>query len=281
MSIKKFCNQCLWFSIVILILSGCASTQTYKTIGFVSSSKPVTEQQIKIFERGESITDNFQILGKVTVNCNTGISKGNAIKKMKAIAFQNDSDGIIDIHRGPGCAWRIDAGVHYNGLMVKWLPPDIPSKKLEKNFLVSRFPMMNPKSIEKTLVLKNEWGYGVPLMDFPWVNTLVFKGYYVLPEYTGDGSSLSEKAQLLIKVETVSKSGSIAPLSTLAYGLTWDYDAKVIVKLIDKESGTILEEKHTKGEKFQHWLSMIVESGSDLAMGDAINEAVKDLPNIE
>ena len=281
MKIKKCFGFYVWFLMFAFILSSCASTQTYKTMGLTETPQPVIEKQIKIFERGEAITDNFQILGKVTINCNTGVSKKNAIKEMKRISSQSGANGIVDIHRGPGCAWRVDAGVHYNGLMVKWLQPDQKAMALKSKFLLSRLPIKNPESQGEILVLENHWGYGVPFMDFQWINTLTFKGYYVLPEYTGNSSSLSENAQLLIRTEISSNSASTDLLPTLLIGLGRDYDSELNIQVIDKESGEIIKEKQTKGHRFQDWIQMIAESGSDIAIGEAINEALKDLPKIE
>ena len=279
MSVQRLCHPCFLF--VLILLSGCASTQTYKTMGVATSSQPTTEEQIKVFERGDAITENFQILGKVTVNCNTGISEGGAIKEMKTIAAGNGADGIIDFHRGPGCQWRYNAGVHYNALMVKWLPADTPAKELEKKFLISRLPIADMESPDKTLELKNVTWYGLPLMDFPWANTLIFKGYYILPEYSED-NVLSQKAQLFVKAELVSDSQSISLVSLIngVHNLSIGYEAELNIQLIDRESGAVIKEERSQGDAFQHWISSIVESGSELAMGTAINEALKEVPAI-
>ena len=269
------------FLFFLIVLSGCASTHTYKTMGVATDSQPTAEKQITVFQRGDAITENFQILGKVTVNCNTGISQGSAIKQMKTIAAQSGADGIIDLHLGPGCQWRHDAGVHYNALMVKWLPPGTPTNALEKKFLISRLPIVDPKSPDKKLVLKNVRGYGLPLMDFPWANTLIFKGYYILPEYSED-NALSKQAQLLVKADLISNSQSLS-LITLINGvanLSKDYEAELNIEMIDRESGVVIKEERSKGEAFQHWISSLIESGTELALGKAINEALKDLPDI-
>ena len=281
MSIKNVFILDLLFILSISILSGCASTQVYKKILLTDNQQPVTEEQIRILERGDDITGNFQILGKVTVNCNTGISKKSAIKEMKKIASQNGANGIIDIHRGPGCAWRYDAGTHYNGLLVKWTSSDDQTVQLENKFLVSRLPMRNPGSPNEIIVSENHSGYGVPFMDFQWINTLTFKGYYVLPEYSEDDSLLSEKAQLLIQVEPISNSSSTDPLTTMVVGLGRDYEVELKIQIIEKETGKIIKEKKAKGDRFQSWIQMIAESGSDIAIGEAINEAIKDLPSID
>ena len=290
MFIRKGLICCLVVSISFLLLSGCASTQVYKTVGLSETFPPIASDQVKVFERNEPVVENFQTIGKVTVNCNTGVSKKNAILKMQETASQQGADGIVDFHHGPGCQWRYDAGVHYSGLMVKWQAPDAPKKPLDTKFIVTRLPIINSTAPDEKMRFKNAIGYRFPMIDFPWMNDLVFKGYYVLPECDNSPGStdnanakLCQEAQFLVKASLLSESASMNVVVAVVHGVAssgLDHDAVLNVELIDSESGKTVIAKQEAGSAFKQWFSGIVESGSELAAGEAIKTALQDVQQV-
>ena len=130
----------------------------------------------------------------VRLSRKTGVSKKNAAKMMQQVAAEMGADAVIDMHKGPGCSWRWDAGMHYSGIAVKHLENGKKAKPLDNPFVIFRLPIEDPKKPGEYLFVKNHTWENFPFADFPWVNRAVFKGYHVLPTniITDDKKSLKE-----------------------------------------------------------------------------------------
>lgn len=263
---KNFIHVC-FFSFFLLM--GCASKQVYKTIALEEKLHPIPIEQVKVLNRGMTITENFQIIGKVTVNCNTGISYKDALPLVKKTASQAGADGVIDLHVNAGCQWRYDAGLHWNGLMVKWLPPNAHPKRLDKKFLISLSTIEGqaPTITDDPGSSVNIWN---PPGSGPLENTLTFKGYYLLPDCNIDSIDANnkklnscEKTQLLLKTSVLSdstkksiepSSGAFTTIYVTSIGNITDTtpgrmrEVEVSVDVIDKASGKIILNRETTGQ---------------------------------
>ncbi len=167
--------------LAIMFMSGCASPVIHKTMGLRYKYPAASPDKVEVVERGDLVTKNRQVIGNVVVDGKFGISKGKAITLMKQTAAEMGANGLIDVHKGPGCKWRYDGGMHYSGIAVKWLAPGQSRQPLDNPFVIYRLPVRDPDEPEEYLFTKNTLGESYPMADFPWVNRAVFKGYHVLP----------------------------------------------------------------------------------------------------
>lgn len=283
--------------ITVMFFAGCGSHEIYKTMALSERCPAVSTDSVQVFERETIVNRNYQLLGQVTVNGKFGIAKKTALSILQEETAKMGGDAIIDAHIGPGCAWRYDAGMHYSGLVVKWLKPGESPKPVDKPFVITRLPIMNPEKPNEPLVLKKV-SLNLPVLDFPWINGVVFKGYYVLPDYKYHlsgvkGLQSKEKAalqkvggkdsQLLLNVSSVvADSHLTVGAAVLDVGLFKEHESYLRVELFNKQSGDVILNNTGKGSFLRlWWMDMMmnkIESGAELSMGKAIKEALNDLP---
>ena len=272
------------------ILASCAAPKVHQTIALSHRYPGTSATQVEILERGSPTNRNHQIIGKVTVEGTNGVSNSSAKDMAKQTAAEMGADAVIDYHRGPGCERRFNGGMHYSGIAVKWLAPGQARQPLASPFVIYRLPIKDPVS-GNYMFTKNAMGENHPHADRTWVNRAVFKGYHVLPttdvtyrqpinqlrgQSPGQLKNIgTPDSQLLLGVDFVSK-------NNVDLGVVSWADAEVQVTVLDKQTGRVVLQKQAKGEHMPlpGLAFNMIQDQLQLAVSEAIKNAIEDLPNI-
>ena len=174
-TLKRACYHWGATLALVLVLAGCSSPRTLRTVGLPNLPPVGNEDQVRLVEKMMDAREPYQVVGQVTMfRKGAYLYPGSSFRRMKQVAATMGANGLIGLHEGALYTSNRTTFVR-SGLAVKWLGPGESRRPLDLPFVVGLLPMAEDREAP---------GNQAKIIEA--VHTAIFqpldlKGYYLLP----------------------------------------------------------------------------------------------------